>query len=1355
LRKSKAEIEDDISIRPSPKYMWAESKSMNIRLLLLFGILSAFALALPCSAQGDYSIINPSVNPEYGYDDFTYSAQVATSSGRVGEIAVTKYYMELRIYNDGELLGSFPSEATTGLKKSTFEFGPYNFENRFGIKETNNATFEFTFYAGGRQVAKTEKIKGPVVSPPAMTGINYEKNPYFFQGIEASAAFRDQGGLTPAPTCHLEVTGPLGTPNSSTWITADTPCRSSGRSGYSCTVSEDMDGFQDGGNFSFNLIYNNLKFDPLTFGPYNVTLHPYTPSVERLVVPKQLDYTNFTIQAFVRDAGARMVGGATEGCTASLVISHPQRGEQTYVSTEPLVQGSSLVYQWDQSTVPSPFNRSDVQLSRTAPFSARVVYKNEKWNYQAEKANVSFRVVEEIPKIDLQYPSVVYVRPGESSRQDIVATVAFSKGSGDLELGLSGPDMNINRTIKPAALGGNMYQFKSQIEFDGRHANNNYTLTLSFVNPSLEGGRYDFEERYIKVAPISVQFLNASVTPQFGLWNDSYTYSVLINSTVVPLDVSLQTYDPCSREWTDRASLKAEQQSTPLNFTLYPFDYECDEMQQEEAKYRFKASFAGVDYASKPQDGPSLQGGSPVIISLDSDPVVYVSEGSETAAAISAVVQYGAGQGQATLRLSGPDKSFEEADFGTALGGNRYRYDWSPAFSSSDAGKSFNYTIGFRHASQGTEVQIAGGTIEAKPVSISFSDGSVLPGRGRWNDSFTYTVKAASSVNAKAALEVYNPCSREWVERASGTIAPGEGYINMTAQPFQYRCAEAEGSRASFRFSAVFAGQRIVSDVYSGPEIAGGRPELVSLDYTPVLYVSAASTSYQVVNAIVESPLGPGRMSILISPKMDDELYAGGSYLGGERYAYTWSIPFGLQDAGNHKISLKYIHSDLTGGEMSFPEQEMTVTAEDNPEGGQPKLLYMDYSPILYIEDGRAARQNITAEVYSPSGRGELDIAITGPDKTASSRVRAEDKGDGVYVYRWSELFNSDNIGKSYTISSTYLVGGNSYNFNDRIMTVVNKDDTVSQVWEPALNLRYDPIVDIPAAKDAEGIQHIKATVIYPDGEGELKLNISGENRQFEETLEAASSSKDRFVYEKNVPFNSTHAGNIYKISVSFLHPDLPGGAYRFTDYFMRVRQDVGGKTEEAIPEIKGSVSPERGVLQAWEEENKLYSFTYTAQIENLTSGEMPWVELSVKAPRGLWKLVGEKKQYDPSRGNLSWTVKPFYDTEFLGTAEFKFLVDGAESPVFEGPEIVAIYKDLDYQKSTVPNRFSYSGKVNASINLTVDLLSSEDNIKWRSVGQPKKYLAGSGEKEFIWANQPAYRYYEFDFKTADGKVIS
>lgn len=1336
-------------------------ETLNGAVSWLFIFISlAFLISLPGAAQSGYSIINPAVTPEYGYEDFTYSAQVAMSddaASRLGVIAVTKYYMELRIYDQAEILGSFPSDVQTGMKTSTFEFGPYNFENRFGIKETDNATFEFAFYAGGRQVAKTSRIKGPVIKPPAMTGINYEKNPYFFQGIVVSAAFRDLEGLTPPPSCHLQITGPLETAQSRTWATADTPCRASGKSSYSCTISEDLSAYREGGNFTFNLIYNNLKVEPLTFGPYNVSLQPYSPSVEKLTVPKLVDYTNFTIQAFVRDEGARMVGGTPDGSVASLVISHPQKGEQTYISSEPALAGGSLVYQWTQESIPALFNRSDVQISRAAPFSARVVYKNENWNYQAEKANVSFRVVEEIPKIDLQYPSIVYVRAGESSRQDITATVTFSKGAGDLHIGLSGPNLDINRTIDAVPLGANRYQYKSQIAFDESHVNNNYTLSLSFAHPSLEDGSYSFEDRLISVLPVSVQFQKASVTAATGLWNDSYTYSLLLNSTVIPLDVSLQTYDPCNTEWIDKGTIKAETESSLLNWTLSPFDYECDEMQQQGAKFRFKASFAGRDYVSKPYEGPAFRGGMPVLVSLESDPVVYVSEGGETATAISAVVQYGAGQAQAALRLPGYEKSFDETDPGTALGGNRYRYDWSLSFSDDDAGRSFNYTIGLQHESLGAEMQIAEGRIDVKPVSISFSDGSVLPARGRWNDSFNYTVKTASSVDAKAVLEIYNPCTREWVERASGTIAPGEGSVNLRAQPFPYRCTEAEGSSASFRVAALFAGERIVSDVYSGPEIAGGKPELVSLDYTPVLYVSGKSTSYQVVSATVKSPLGPGKMSILISPKMDDEIEAGGSYLGAERYAYSWSVPFGVKDAGNHTISLKYIHNGLPGGEISFPDQEMAVIAEAATDAGQPKLLYMDYAPILYVEDGGSAWQNITAEVYSPSGMGELELAITGSDKTASSRVQGEVKGEGLYVYRWTETFNSDNIGKSYTISSTYLLNEDAYSFNDRIMAVAHKDDTVSQVWEPALNLRYDPIVDIPAGKDEQAIQHIKATVIYPDGEGKLKLNISGENMQFEDTLSAASSSEGRFVFEENVPFNSTHAGNRYRISVSFLHPDLPGGSYRFTDYFMRVRQEKeiqSGQEPEIIPEINGSVSPERGILQAWQEKDKLYSFTYTAQMENLTMKEMPWVELSVKAPGGYWKLVGEKKQYDPSKGNLSWTVKPFYDSEFLGTAQFKFLVDGVESPVFEGPEIVAIYKDLSYRKSTIPNRFSYSGRVNASINLTVDLLSSEDNINWRNIGMPKKYLAASGETELTWSDQTALRYFEFDFKTADGKVI-
>ncbi len=219
--------------------------------------------------------------------------------------------------------------------------------------------------------------------------------------------------------------------------------------------------------------------------PTTSLFSPTIPFSKKLAVPKLLDYTNFTIQAYVKDAGAKMVGGTPDGSVASLIISHPQKGEMTYASSEPVVRGSSLVYEWTNDNIPALFNRSDVQLAKNAPFQAKVVYKNENWDYQAEKSNISFKVVEEIPKLDLQYPSTVYVRAGESTTQDIIATVTFSKGVGDMNFLLSGPDQDLNLTEKGVPLGGNRYQYKWQVAFDDRHINNNYTLALSFVHPTL------------------------------------------------------------------------------------------------------------------------------------------------------------------------------------------------------------------------------------------------------------------------------------------------------------------------------------------------------------------------------------------------------------------------------------------------------------------------------------------------------------------------------------------------------------------------------------------------------------------------------------------------------------------------------------------------------------------------------------------------------------------------------------------------------------------------------------------------------------------------------------------------------
>jgi hypothetical protein len=289
-------------------------------------------------------------------------------------------------------------------------------------------------------------------------------------------------------------------------------------------------------------------------------------------------------------------------------------------------------------------------------------------------------------------------------------------------------------------------------------------------------------------------------------------------------------------------------------------------------------------------------------------------------------VEYAVGQGQATLRLNGPEKSIEQISQGIALGANRYRYEWSLSFDEADIGKSFNYTISYNHTSLAADMQLAEKSIAVKAISINFGDATVAPNKGKWNDTYAFSVPAGTSVEMKVALEVYNPCSRDWVERASGTASPGEGFVNLTARPFKYKCDEAEGKDASYRFVSRFAEERIESDVYSGPMIIGGKPELISMDYTPILYVTEDAAVYQVVKAIVDSHLGPGAVALSINgPQMNFTEDGKGAFLSGQKYAYTWSIPFGVDNAGNHTLSLRYLHPEIAGGWISFPEQSMRV----------------------------------------------------------------------------------------------------------------------------------------------------------------------------------------------------------------------------------------------------------------------------------------------------------------------------------------------------------------------------------------------------------------------------------------------
>ena len=1350
--------------------------------LSFLALISALALAPTCAAQSGYEIRNAVVTPEYGNEDFTYSAEVWMSdekASKVGALAVTQFSLKLNIYNDGKLVHSDSSDQR-GMAKSSFLFGPYNFKNRFGISETENATFEFVFYSAGSQVAKTKRLLGPIVKPPNLTGTPlFDRTPYFFQGLSVSAGFRDMDGLDPKPTCHLVITGPLDGSKKRTWDSADVSCRTSGKSAYTCTLNEDLSSYRDGGNFSFTIVYNNLKVQPLSFGPYNITLRPYTPTADSLKIDRNLDYTNFTISATVKDASAKLEESLPQG---RLIISRPGKGEVAFVSSEPEVLGEKAVFRWTAENDPALFNRSDVDLSKIALFSARLEYTNERWNLSAISPTASFYVIEETPKlINPSIPENVYVSSGEISAQEMAVTVAFSKGPGDLDVRLTGPNMDFKSTNAPTPLGGNKYQYRWQVEFDDSHVNNNYTLSMSFVHDQVEGGRYDFEDRTIHVSPVSVRFLQADVNAPVGLWNDSYTYSLNMDSTV-PVKVQLQVWDPCSRDWIKKQTKNvAVGTATALDWTLEPFAYECREMAGQNAKYRFKAIFSGEEIASsRAYDGPSFLGAKPVLVSIspqDDQMIVYVSD-EGASSSVSATVEYAEGQGQVTLRLVGPDGTLkmQEQSRGVALGGNRYRYDWSLPFDLEDADKSFNLSITYAHTTLSGEHSLAKKTVFVRPISIEFDEkaASVSPGRGRWNDTFVYSVPVNSSVDATVNLEVYNPCSHAWAERASGKVSASKSLLNMTAKPFKSKCDDSEGSEASYRFVASFGGNLFESDVHYGPMIWGGRPELISVDYEPVLHVSQAVPAYQSVKAIVDFPQGQDAMELtLTDPKKNsvtEEM--NGVYLGATRYLFTWSKEFDTADVGNHTIDIKNVHPQTAGGEIAF-SGTMAVVSDEASSGLEPKAIGdVNYMPVLFVTAEKGAIQAFSAEIFSPGGEGTMTLNLTGVGKNRAVEMNAAEISANRYRYDYSEPFEASNAGNAYMFSLDYQLDGKKYAlFDDHIMQVALEGSMPEPIWEPKLILEYDTTLYVPEGGKADQVIH--ATINYTYGGGILKLNLTGPSKNFTENLSDRAIGVDRYLYEAAVPFDENDIGNSFTISLAFNHSRLAGGDYRFADHYMRVlkkaplSQQESSRTEkgeqvnrvfdDSAVKVISNVTPAVGVIQAWDEKDALHALTYALQLENWSSQQVPWIELSVR-PFGSdqpWKIVGDKKRYDPAAGSVSWTLKPFWETPFLGRAEYRFLIDGAETKAFEGPEIIAIVSNAADHISGKIHYFEST--INSSKNLTVCMMGGDsslpENIKnWTIEGQCQYYQAESGEQTYKWQTPTALAppYYDFDIQIRD-----
>ncbi len=224
-------------------------------------------------------------------------------------------------------------------------------------------------------------------------------------------------------------------------------------------------------------------------------------------------------------------------------------------------------------------------------------------------------MINETPTLSLQYNKTVFVRRGENVTQYIKAIVKYSKGKGDLRLLLDGWKMYLKESNSGMDLGSNKYMYVWPLNFNETNINNNYSFNLTYIHPTLDGGRFVFSPPPdpIDVQPIAVDFENSSVNPPVGRWNDTYTYSTNVNSSQSGI-VALQIYNPCSRRWEKSDKLyRISPGETRLNWALKPFRRDCSNMKDDQPMYSFIATL-DADYPSYEFPGPSIVPGLPRVI---------------------------------------------------------------------------------------------------------------------------------------------------------------------------------------------------------------------------------------------------------------------------------------------------------------------------------------------------------------------------------------------------------------------------------------------------------------------------------------------------------------------------------------------------------------------------------------------------------------------------------------------------------------------------------------------------------------------------------------------------------------------
>ena len=552
-------------------------------------------------------------------------------------------------------------------------------------------------------------------------------------------------------------------------------------------------------------------------------------------------------------------------------------------------------------------------------------------------------------------------------------------------------------------------------------------------------------------------------------------------------------------------------------------------------------------------------------------------------------------------------------------------------------------------------------------ATVFFKDPRVTPSNGTNLEPYRYCVNIYTTKSeCNVILQTKNPDEDSpMMNRGEKTFKQGQ---NKTLCWTGVRLDNAsEVGNASFRFVT----GRFYSEEYPGPSISTCMKPELKLMYSPLVLLGEGGTAIQKIHAELENVDKRGKMKIeVMGPDLRFQNIAEGLETS-SGLSYSWDINFSQSNIGkSYKMLLKYIYPNSECGEYSFEEKSMYVTTLINKTCKDP-LLNLTYEPVLMLGTDGKSVEHIKGHLNDAEVKGKMRLLLIGSNLEYEDVKEIQVAPEG-QSFDWEIPFNESNQNKTYKMGLSYIYPDEScgeYSFGDRFISIIGKQGGGFPI-EPSLDLRYDDIVYLAEGQEIE--VPIAASIISPYDNEKLKFSLSGPDKNYQNESVGRVEKRDGKGYayfcDYLVAFNYTNAGKRYKIAISLSDSKLPGGEYRFKDYYILVNH-----IQVSIQ--NPHIAPENG--------SDIDRYNYYVDVNsNLNKCDL---ELQTASPRSnSWISKGVATWHKGDR-NISWKSIDSPSRGILGMARFRVLWKNEVLGEFNGPNIYLnldwLNRSIDYQQ--------------------------------------------------------------------------